>query len=312
MNRVSARTKSGYVLLLVLAVSVLVITTLSTLANLSLRRSLAAADAQRSLQQRWGAVTLERAMLARASEVFQLQEELAAERTPGVPPPSSIRAALTLNGVTFDLLLGDEDAKLNLNALYHRNGLGSTQRALADIVGPSQSVALRPAASALLIAAQMPSRTRGGNLDSEQAEEIPDAFRSWGEVFDLTSLHRQGQAALPSVTTGITCWGTGQLNFRRASDQAILAIARSVVQDGGARRLLQRYRNNPAASLGVLLQTEVSNQQNRQRLLELMSQSSTNFSLWVDASSNSGRSHRQFTVMRRDEEGVIRQSKFSF
>ena len=124
-RRLSRRETSprGYVLLVVMAVSVLVITVLGTLAKVSLRRGLEAADAERSLQKRWGALTLERAMLANAAKVFEVQEELA-KLTPGVPPPATIRAALTLRGVTFDLLLGDEDAKLNLNSFYHHIGQG--------------------------------------------------------------------------------------------------------------------------------------------------------------------------------------------
>ena len=83
------QTGRGYVLLVVIAVSVLVVTALSTLAKQSLRSGLQAADAQRSLQQRWGAHTLQRAMLAKAAEVFELREKIAAESNPGVPPPDN-------------------------------------------------------------------------------------------------------------------------------------------------------------------------------------------------------------------------------
>ncbi len=118
-------------------------------------------------------------------------------------------------------------------------------------------------------------------------------------------------AALPNLTTDITCWGNGQLNFRRASDQAILAVADSVVQDGGAQRLLKRYRESPTATLSVLLQTEISGQRNRDQLSEMLSETSTNFSLWIDASAKGSGSQRTFAVMRRDDEGVTRQTKFA-
>jgi hypothetical protein len=74
---------------------------------------------------------------------------------------------------------------------------------------------------------------------------------------------------------------------------------------------LMRYRDHPTATLAVLLQTEVSAQPKRDQLAKLLSESSTNFSVWIDASPKVRSSVRQFTVTRRDEEGVTRQNKFS-
>ncbi len=313
-TRVSKCDRDGYVLLVVLAVSVLVVTTLATLAKVSLRRGLQAADAQRSLQQRWGALTLERAMLRQAPQIFMRGEETAAKATPGKPPAATIRAAVTIGGVTFDLLLGDEDAKLNLNALYHHVGKSKTERSLSRIAGPAVAMATRlvPAGEPLLLSREASSRSGETSEPENDRLEIPPAFRSWGEVFDLSTLEGRlgGGAALPNVTTGITCWGSGQLNFRRASDEAILAIVASVVQDGGARRLLTRYRQNPTSSIGVLLQTEVSNREHRDALTSLLSEKSNNFSIWIHASAKGAGSLHQFVVMNRDDEGVTRYEKF--
>ncbi len=308
--------RDGYVLLVVLAVSVFVVTVLGTLAKVSLRRGIQAADAQRSLQQRWGSLTLEKAILSQTPQIFQVREELAAKATPGVPPPPTIRTALSLGGVTFDLLLGDEDAKLNLNSLYHHAGPIKTERALREIVGPSVSTATQfiPATKPLLLSRESQRVTDDPNQPEAVEREIPDAFRSWGEVFDLIRLGRQlgGDAALPNATTGITCWGNGQLNFRRASDEAILAVVGSVIQDGGARRLLQRHRKNPRAGVSVLLQTEVTDDGNRDQLATLLAETSTNFSLWIHASTKGGGSLQQLVVMNRDEEGVTRYQKFAY
>ena len=309
--------RRGYVLLIVLAVSVLVVTVLSTLAQTSLRRGLQAADAERNLQQRWGGETLQEALLLNASKVFSAQEERTAELTPGVPPPPTIRDAITLSGVTFDLLLGDEDAKLNLNTVYHQSGRMKTEQVLAEVQPRlARAIRLVPAVKPLQRSRESRPGTDQDRTDqdqpSEQSQGAPRALRSWGEVFDMGQLQRDlaSEAALPTVTTGITCWGGGQLNFRRATDDAILAVAASVVQDGAARRLVQRYRQNPTVGVNTLLQTEVSNQQNREQLARLFSQSSNNFSLWINASASDGQSWRRFVVMSRDDEGVIRYEQF--
>ena len=304
--------RRGYVLLIVLAVSVLVVTVLSTLAQISLRRGLQAADAERDLQQRWGGVTLQEALLKDASKIFLAQEERAAELTPGVPPPPTIRDAITLSGVTFDLLLGDEDAKLNLNTVYHQSGKMKTEDVLREVEPRlMRAIRLVPAVKPMQLSRES-RRDTDQEERSEQPLEAPRALRSWGEVFDIGQLNRDlgSEAALPIVTTGITCWGGRQLNFRRATDDAILAVAGSVVQDGAANRLVQRYRQNPTLGVNTLLLAEVSNQQNRERLARLLSQSSNNFSLWMQASTSDGHSVRKFIVMNRDDEGVIRYEQF--
>lgn len=307
--------RGGYVLLIVIAASVLVVSMLGTLAKQSMNRGLAAADAERSLQQRWGALTLERELMKVAPKVFEIQEEIAKEQSPPTRPPATIRAALTLKGVTFDLLLGDEDAKLNLNSMFHHTGLQKTEQAVTEMVGPGgmRSIRLLPVTKPMLISREN-SRLGQQAEDGDEDTVIPDAFRSWSEVFDLVSLPAQAgsDAALPNLTTGMTCWGNGQLNFQRASPQAILAVAGSIIQDGGSQRLLSRHQSNPTLSLEVLLQSEVSNRRQRDKLNELMSETSTNFSLWIDASTKSMGSIRTFAVTRRDSEGVTRHSRFAY
>tara|TARA_R110002049_G_scaffold4601_5_gene32725 strand:+ start:1013402 stop:1014343 length:942 start_codon:yes stop_codon:yes gene_type:complete len=312
------------VLLVVLGVIILVVTVLGLLAKVSLRRGVQAVDAQLALQQRWGAMTMQRALLNRAPKVFEQRDEKLKELgVEGEPPPPFIRSALSLGGVTFDLMLADEDAKLNLNALYHQGGLDQLTRALDDVVPAAGREALRllpavgpmsgtqPKASKRLSA----DSARSSSRDDDQGEdpEIPPAFRSWGEVFDIAKMSASvgSDAALPNLTTGMTCWGSGQLNIRRASDASILAVVGSVIQDGGAARFLKRYRDNPASDVKVLLVTEVKNEGQRDQLAGLVAEASTNFSLWIDASVKSGRPLRDFIVTRRDEEGVIRIEKFA-
>ncbi len=312
------RTGEGYVLLAVIAVSVLVISALASLARLSLRRGLEASNAERSLQQRWGARTIERVMLQQAPSVFEQQEELFAEQAPGSPTPTTLRAMLRLGDVSFDIMLGDEDAKLNLNAVYHHAGPQRVAAAVARQSGPlvASAVRLLPAVPPMSAWPRTATRSLDNQEEEEEEEEtqveIPDAFRSWGEVFDVRALDAglARDADLPNLTTGLTLWGSGQLNFRRASDETILAVASLVVQDGAARRIVERYRQNPTATLAVLLQTEVSREPDRRRLAELMSESSSNFSIWIDAASIAGSGLRSFAVMRRDDEGVIRTTRF--
>lgn len=314
------RERGGFVLLVVIAASVLVVTVLGTLAKISLRRAVDAADAVSSLQQRWGSLTLQRVLLTEAPKVFEAQEEYYFEKFPGTPPPPYLREAITLDGVTFDIMLGDEDAKLNVNALYHQLGPVGAEKAIQSVVGPDlgRLVRLIPAVEPQAIAREQRKMSLTADPDGDEDEaganrSPPSAFDSWGQVFDIGQLNTRfnSDLALPNVTTGLTCWGSGQLNFRRASDEAILANLGAVVQDGGAKRILLRYRKNPEATLQILLQLEVRNDDLRRRASQLLNESSTNFSIWISASAKMNRSATEFMVARRDSEGVTRFSKFA-
>ena len=309
--------RPGYVLLVVLAVIVLVVTVLGLLAKVSLRRGIQSLDAETALQQRWGAYSLQRVLLNDAPTIFEKRDEkLLALGLEGPPPPPLIRSAVTFGGVTFDVMLSDEDAKLNLNAIYHHGGPSQLEQALSQSVPLAGQAALRlrPATEPLLVGRTRDSLPVIETPDGEEKKPvIPPAFRSWGEVFDLAVLSRTigSEAALPNLTTDMTCWGSGHLNIRRASDNSILAVLGSVIQDGGAQRFLQRYRNNPATDFRAMMVTEISNNRQRDRLAELVAEASTNFSLWIDASTKTGRPVRNFIVLRRDEEGVTQMEKFA-
>ena len=309
------RPASGYVLMTVIAVSILVITCLSMLARQSLKMGLRAADEERMLQQRWGTVTLQKAFLTNADRIFEQREEQANLSPAKTPPPPVIRMKFALGEVTFDLLLADEDAKLPLNTLYHYAGQKKTEEGISQIAGSNAQFATRlnPAVRPGQIAREKRRASINDDVDQEIEQDLPDAFRSWGEVFDLATVNRttSDQAALQAMTTNLTCWGSGQLNLRRASDNAILALTSVVVQDGRARRILQRYRDNPTATLPILLQSEVSNQQEQRQLQAILSETSTNFSIWIDAQSKTGPSLRTFTVMKRDADGVSQKQRFS-
>lgn len=325
-NRERFRSRSGYILLVVLGVLVLVVTVLGLLAKVSLRRGVQSVDAELALQQRWGAVSLQRLLLSGAPKIFdQRDKKLKELGVTGPPPPPFIRSAITIGDVTFDVMIADEDAKLNLNSIYHHAGPETLNQAITDIVPVvgRNSLRVMPVIKPLLLSRQTDAITQAkrrarndagdGEGEEERKPEIPPALRSWGEVFDLAKMSASvgTEAALPNLTTDMTCWGSGQLNIRRASDASISAVVGSVIQDGGAARFLKNYRDNPTSSLEVLLLTEVKKQGQRDELSEMLAEASTNFSLWIDASTKVGRPIRNFIVMRRDEEGVTRLEKFA-
>ena len=303
----ASRKRSGYVLIAVLATMVLVVTVLSALSRTSLRRALAAADAQVRLQQRVGSDSIEAALLPKAGKVFDQLQEAAEANSVTSRFPTTLRGSVTTAGVTFDVLLSDEDAKLNLNAIYHSIGQQRTEMAIREVSGAlvAQSLRLVPAAV---------SETKPTNLDGEIIEAPPRVFRSWGEVFDLSRLSASvgDDAALPNLTTELTCWGGGALNLKRASDEAIVQTAACVLSQAGADRLVRRYRENPMATMEILARQATDSDARRRALQRLLGETSNHFSIWIDASASARRSKRTFSAYRQTEDGTIANERFAF
>lgn len=300
-------------MLVVIAVSVLVITVLSGLARVSLRRSLEAADAERSLQIRWGALSLQRAMVKKMPKTFDEREERFRLAELPLPPPT-IRDAITLGGVTFDLLLGDEGAKLNVNTIYHLAGPSRTEQSITQVTGqlPPGILRLSPAMPPLGKTRSRSSIT-DDPIDAPEETAFPRAFRSWGEVFDLNSLRQidANEVALVTMTQQVTCWGGSSINVRRASDEVVVETLGVVIQDGQARSIIEALRSNPTMDLQSILRREIRDQDDRRDAAGLLAETSTHFSLWIDASTPSGGRLRTFTTVASDEEGLSSSSKFA-
>ncbi|WP_436716976.1 hypothetical protein U8335_07470 [Roseiconus lacunae] len=322
IRSVTEEKQDGYILLAVIAVLVLLITVLASLSNLSLRRALASREASVRLQQRWGIASIEATVLPRAAKVFERIEEqrvevkqAGKERTEfrEIEFPRQLRSAVTLGEVTFDVLLADEDAKVNLNQVYHMAGIQRTSETLSDLAGPvaAQAIRISPAVDRVPMSEQDLRQTK---QDETEPPPLPRAFHSWGTVLDEQRLVTTigNQAALPNLTSEVTLFGGGAINLKRASDRAIAAVARCVLSRAGADRLVDRYRENPTLSVNLLVDREAKSQSEKTRLKRLLSDSSQHFSLWIDASATARRRQRTFTVTRKDDDGVSVNERFAY
>src|ERR1700735_3589628 len=117
MNPMAApRRHRGYVLLTSLLLLLLVSAAMASACRLSLRQALAAQEAQRSLQARWASISCEKTLLPLAETILTAEEN----RT-HVPVVSCWRS-MNLGGVDVQLLIADEQAKINAQSLMRRLG----------------------------------------------------------------------------------------------------------------------------------------------------------------------------------------------
>src|SRR5688572_8165645 len=135
------RRRRGYVLVMTLALLVLCATMLVTVSHAALRHASAARAARDELQRRWGAVSCREAVLPNAEVILATAE--ATRRRP-VPVLATV---VRLGGHEFELVVSDEQAKANVNAVLANADLTRAETRIRNALagsGLANEVRIRP------------------------------------------------------------------------------------------------------------------------------------------------------------------------
>jgi hypothetical protein len=280
------------------------------IAQHSLETVTAAAARERQLQLHWGAVSCQRTLHGEAKTLFEeldkktLSKKSARDSQRDVQLPRELTLTVRLGRLPFRLTLADEDAKANLNSLYHFGGPQASQRFVTQQMRSIYRlpVRLRP---------QTPQVDPGKAI--EAGEPLPIAFSSWGQVFDLP--HAQalvpGPLPLQQSTPMVTCWGNGRLNIRRAADEIAIGVCRPVVTDGATRRMLRTLRDDPLRQLNHVIEQLGVDKEKQTLLSALLTEQSACYSLWIGVFTDNVR-WQQLSISERDKDGVVRTFGFVF
>lgn len=226
----SLQARGGYVLVMTLGLLVLAATLLVGVGRASVRRALEARLEQAELQRRWGTASCRQAVLPYASEILARAE---AERNRPVPV---LRASVELSGRRYDLIVADEQAKANVNALLERGDKRGAEARIREAMsgsGLGNALNLRPEplpprAGAVAGATSQPA----GNVDP------PRWISGFGQVFDDVGperlLGRDGNAPVERLT----CWGSGAVNLMRVSDASLRLAASPLMSNLEIGRLI--------------------------------------------------------------------------
>jgi hypothetical protein len=276
--------------------------------------SIDAVNKHQTVQQKWACKSANRAVLSNASSVFG-QRDAALAESDKPKPPAVIADQIALGSTTLSLVVSDESAKTNLNALYHVSDIRVVEqelrRSLNSVAG--RMVLLTPEVESEKRLQKKSAQTAAPEGEEEEQEaEVAPAFRSWGQVFDIAGWRKNAGELrdLASITAKISIWGRGRLNVTRASDEAFLAASRPIVQDGLAKRILESYRDHPERGIKMVLAKEVVNKRDRERLMRMLGEQSDSFSLWSEAVSVHSR-FRRYTVIETDQEGLLHTTQFA-
>jgi len=330
-STLKTRSSRGFVLLMVLVAIIVVGVAMTASARRSLLASISAIESQQSIQRRWGSYSCQMTLLAAAPRLFEFTDQSTRQgRGKAKALPAILEDRIILGDQVFDLLVADEDAKANLNAIYDIGGLRAVEKAVSDLAGTfeSRTSRLTPVRASLSTLTAKKSGNQksklSGNADSSNtatdvAEEAPKtnnafpAFRSWGEVFDLVQVSQIAgeDRQVAKMTRNLTLFGTGQLNVFRASDETILAVCQSSVTKGLGNRVLSAIRDTSIPEINLLLERTVENEEDRQKLRVLLGSNSRSFSIWIETTTKNSRQQR-FAVQSPNNFGNVQITEFSF
>jgi hypothetical protein len=305
--------RHGYVLIVTLAVLMLAAASLVSMGRLAMQRSADARAAQNELQRKWGSISARGALLEFVEPILQ-QQEVAQKKSLPV-----LRTSLQLGNQRFTFILGDEQAKANLNASLEQLTPAQVENNLRQALSGSGiaaiAIKLRPE-SYYLHQRKTPATTQStpsaapatqSSTQIRQANDQP--LTGFGQIFDLGP----DRLALPPPRYNvaapadlITCWGSGAINIRRAS-AAALRVATSLTPTEIDRIIQSRNASMQAPGTGVTstvnvmkllsnTRTSFSSLKDSAPLID----SSTCHSLWI-ISNDGRRSTYQFVVLDQSD-----------
>jgi hypothetical protein len=234
-NRCSSR--PGYVLVVTLGLLVLSSTLLVAVGRVAVRHALAAREAEDHLQRRWATISCRNAVLPFADQI------LANAEVQQVRPVPVTRIRLRLGAEDVELIVSDEQAKANVNALLEvtssdKSEIESRIRQSLSGTGLMNAVRIRPASLPFTSTPQAPARLPGTTQPSGHGPGVPRWITGLGQIFDNVAPPRLLAGPGSAPIDVITCWGPGATNVLRASEKSLILAAGSSMSAMDIGRLI--------------------------------------------------------------------------
>ncbi len=262
--------RQGFVLVMVLILLTVAAISLSGLARRSLQLAADAADAQADFERRWQTSTLQQALLANVESLLANQPQHVPEDVQTWPLPSFVEGRIMAGEYQYHFLLADEDAKVNVNQILRQK---------PDAWMPVVMTLSQSANAGGLLPAVSPVSSRQGQNRA--------TLQSWGQVFQ-SKQQDSSEASGPQIrdaTRQLTCWGSGRLNVKRASDEAISALCNLVLSDRVVGQLIQERSTGDLTGIDDLISRLELKAEERFAFQRLLTDRSNCFTLWLNVSN---------------------------
>lgn len=281
------RTRSaqpGFVLLMALVLVLLAGTLLAGVVSRSMLGALESQGAALELQRRWAVASCRSTFLGRVEELLDKAErgesargsEEASEAYQN-KPMAELRVACSLAGIEYELVFTDEQAKMNLNSLSKEVSLGDAQAAVERLIVDLGTGHKRSAGVRL--------RMLVDSKDSQERNAGLLKVGGYGQVFEgVSPEHLIGQKGAPGIAQGITCWGDGKVNLRRAPAAVIERACEKSLRRDVVRAFLAARDRDPYRKLSAILgEIKEIDEEQVTRLAGRVTDQSSCHGLWVIA-----------------------------
>lgn len=284
------RASSGFALLMTLLLVVIAGIALTGIARRSAMAAVHSLGEVEELQRRWAITSCRATLLDRAGAIMDGAERpgrptaahQSASTSSGQPASQvakkiipSLHLRCQLSGVEYELLLVDEQTKLNINNLWGQHGPTKTRAILRTLLFYSH----RSTNSPLDITPQplrRPPSTTG------QSRPIP-LFGSYDQMTPgIPASVWMGTEGAGGLASKVTCWGDGKLHFRRSPDAVIEQACGHLIDPTSLRAFLIARRTHPALELeDLLINLEQMPEKIRSILRNTLTERSDCHALWI-------------------------------
>jgi hypothetical protein len=267
--------QTGYVLALTLVMVMLAALATIGASRFALAQVRQAIDEQTSLQRRWGGLSIEQALLPAAEKVLSDEEKQTRE------PRASCKRTIPLGKLTFQVVLADEQAKLNVNSFV-------TSRQPNDA-----EVELRRVLSGMVPASRVVLRTG--------SQDFHTTVGSFGEVVDSVAPQEllESRFGLPCLAESITCWSDRRFNVFRASTESMRRGLGPLVGVSGADEIARLRSTSPRPPLPNILRKLDLPLEKRERLASFVTDHSECHSLWIISSESGYATHYRLAIQAK-------------
>lgn len=265
--------QSGFILLMSLVLVLLVGVALASLARRSAVTALQCQESVDRLQRRWAAKSCRASLLHRVPELLERgpDEPGRGREDVGVGPSAAkLRLTVHLAGRPYELVLTDEQAKVNINDLLGQTDRAETQSIARRLVRESDAGGADTVLTPLLPVQDSPGRP------------LLAAVGGYGQIFPTASPDRLVGSDGNGLADAVTCWGDGLINIHRAPDYVVKSVCDKPLGRDLVAALLAARQQEPGRKLAAMLSgLDEFDAQRKAKVSRFLTDESTCYGLWV-------------------------------
>ncbi len=266
MMRCSSKTsRRGFILVLTLMLLSIAAVALAATARSSTDQAVAAVQARRDLQRDWANRSIRHTALTLAPSLLADERADTAESTP-------VRSiTIQLNKHDYNIILTDEQAKVNINALLANRGREAARSfAVKQLADYPNSMGV-----------YLPVTTDQTDEQQDHGKnELPRTIIGFNHLlpdFDPDELLKEQAAPFDALT----CWGDGRINIKLAPETLLKEVASPLLGSIQIKRLHDITAENDDITLQQALTDIGVEEKNIPALLKRMTMDSRCFGVWI-------------------------------